>query len=255
MNYLSFFSVALMLALPAAGLGADTPAKPITAPLPPGHPPMPALQQPPSITGKVLETMDSGGYTYVRLQQEKGEKIWVAFPKAKVAVGKKLSLVAGEEFKNFESKTLNRTFDRIIFSLGPVPKKGAKGAPHTMPAPGSKGARVAPEKISVQKPQKVNAHTVAELFAQKDKLNGKKVIVRGKVVKVSKNIMKRNWIHLQDGTGSAEKNNHDLVATTQILPEEGQVITVMGTLLKDKDFGMGYKYEVIIDNTVIAPSK
>jgi hypothetical protein len=243
----------LMLILPVAALGADKAAPAPTAPLPPGHPSIAAPQETPPITGKVLETMESGGYTYVYLQQKKGKKIWVAFPKAKVRVGKQVSLFAGGEFKNFKSKTLNRTFDRIIFSLGPVPKNGAKGGkPQQMAMPGgSMEAMVPPENIKIDKASGANAYTVAELFAQKGKLSGKKVVVKGKVVKVSQSIMQRNWVHLQDGTGSAEKKNHDLVVTMTALPADGQIVTVTGTLMKDKDFGMGYKYDVIIESADI----
>ncbi len=115
MKYLLIVVAALILILPVAAPAADKAAPAPAAPLPPGHPSIAAPQETPPITGKVLETMDSGGYTYVHLQQKKGKKIWVAFPKAKVSVGKKVSLVPGEEFKNFKSKTLDRTFDRIIF--------------------------------------------------------------------------------------------------------------------------------------------
>ena len=251
MKHLLVVAAALILALPVAAPGADKAAPAPSAPLPPGHPSIAVPQENPPITGKVLETMESGGYTYVYLQQQKGKKIWVAFPKAKVSVGKKVSLVSGAEFKNFKSKTLNRTFDRIIFSLGPVQKKGTKMSPQQTAMPGSKEAMVAPENIKIAKASGVNAYTIAELFAQKGKLNGKKVVVKGKVVKVSQAIMKHNWVHLQDGTGSADKKNHDLVVTMTALPADGQTITVSGTLLKDKDFGMGYKYEVLIDSAEI----
>jgi hypothetical protein len=251
MKLLLIVVAALILVLPVATLGADKAAPAPASHLPPGHPSITAPQETPPITGKVLETMESGGYTYVYLQQKKGKKIWVAFPTAKVSVGKKVSLVPGEEFKNFKSKTLNRTFDRIIFSLGPVPKEGAKGKPQQMAMPGSKEAMVPPENVKIDKARGANAYSVAELFAQSGKLNGKKVVVKGKVVKVSQRIMKRNWIHLQDGTGSADKKNHDLVVTMTALPVDGQTITVTGTLLKDKDFGMGYKYDVLIDSAEI----
>ncbi len=241
----------LMLALPLAGHGAESGAKPSAPQLPKGHPPMEAPKQSKPLTGKVLETMDSGGYTYVYLQQGKGKKIWVAAPTFKTAVGKKVSLVPGEEFTNFKSTTLNRTFDKIIFSLGPVPKKGAKKGAAAM-VPGSKEARVAPENIKMDKATGANAYTVAELFASKDKLNGKKVTVKGKIVKVSPRIMKMNWLHIQDGTGSEAKKNHDLVVTTTALPKDGETVTLTGTLLKNKDYGMGYKYDVIIENAEIA---
>jgi hypothetical protein len=251
MKLLLVVVTALILVLPVATLGADKAAQTPASPLPPGHPSITAPRETPPINGKVLETMESGGYTYVYLQQKKGKKIWVAFPKAKVSVGKKVSLVPGEEFKNFKSKTLNRTFDRIIFSLGPVPKEGAKGKPQQMAMPGSKEAMVPPEYVKIDKARGANAYTVAELFAQRGILNGKKVVVKGKVVKVSQRIMQRNWIHLQDGTGSADKKNHDLVVTMTALPVDGQTITVTGTLLKDKDFGMGYKYDVLIESAEI----
>lgn len=70
-----------------------------------------------SLSGKVVETMDSGGYTYVCLENG-GTKTWVALPQAKVKVGQQVTCQPGMEMKNFTSKTLNRTFASIIFSGG-----------------------------------------------------------------------------------------------------------------------------------------
>lgn len=245
-------ATALVVLLPVFGHAADGKA-PASAPLPKGHPQIPAVQQQPlpPLSGKILKSMDSGGYTYIHLRKKDGRKQWVAIPKTKVTVGKNIDLVSGEEFKNFESKTLNRTFDSIVFSLGPVPKKGKDGVQAGLATPGSTGAMVAAEKMSVAKAPGKNTYTVAELFAQKGTLNGKKVVVRGKVVKVVPRIMKMNWIHLQDGTGSAGKKNHDLVVKTKALPAMGETVTVSGTLLKDKDYGSGYKYDVLIDEADI----
>lgn len=78
-----------------------------------------AEQQAAALSGKVVETMDSGGYTYVLLEN-KGKKTWVAVPQMKVEKGKTMSFQPGMEMKNFESKTLKRKFDRIIFSGGPL---------------------------------------------------------------------------------------------------------------------------------------
>lgn len=72
-----------------------------------------------SLSGKVMETMDSGGYTYVLLDNN-GKQTWVAMPKTKVVKGANMSFLPGTEMPNFHSKTLNRTFDKIIFSGGPV---------------------------------------------------------------------------------------------------------------------------------------
>lgn len=71
------------------------------------------------LSGKVAETMNSGGYTYVLLEKA-GEKTWIAAPQMKVTKGQTMSFKPGAEMENFTSKTLNRTFKKIIFSPGPV---------------------------------------------------------------------------------------------------------------------------------------
>jgi len=70
-----------------------------------------------SLSGKVVETMNSGGYTYVSLENN-GTKTWVAVPATAVTVGQEVTCQPGMEMKNFTSKTLNRTFESIIFSGG-----------------------------------------------------------------------------------------------------------------------------------------
>lgn len=71
------------------------------------------------VSGKVVETMDSGGYSYALLERD-GKKTWVAVPKMKIEKGKNMSFQSGAVMENFTSKTLKRTFDKIIFSAGPV---------------------------------------------------------------------------------------------------------------------------------------
>ncbi|NJD56032.1 MAG: DNA-binding protein [Nitrospirae bacterium] len=197
------------------------------------------------ISGKVVDTMDSGGYTYVQLEQG-GKKTWVAAPKMKVKKGQVLTFRPGMVMENFESKTLKRKFDRIIFSDGLVDQQGK--AAGDAGATGSKAQTAPAEKVSVAKATGSNAYTVAELYKNKKSLNGKSVTVRAKVVKVTAGIMQMNWVHLQDGTGDANKGTHDIVATSPTeLPASGDVVTVSGTLAPDKDFGSGYKYAVLIE--------
>ncbi len=201
-----------------------------------------------TLTGKVVETMDSGGYTYVQIENN-GKKTWVAVPKTKVVLGQDITLSPGNEMRNFESKTLKRKFDSIIFSGGVI-GQGEKVIEKK--SPGSKGnAVVVTEKIKVDKASGPEAYTVAEIFQHSKDLEGKKVVVRGKAVKVSVGIMSKNWIHLQDGSGDAKAGNHDLVLTSKDLANVGDVVTASGTLYNNKDFGGGYKYNVIIEETVI----
>ena len=67
--------------------------------------------------GKVLETMDSGGYTYIQVD-ENGTKLWLAVMQTKVNKGDVIEFPDSPPMVNFQSKTLKRTFDKIIFASG-----------------------------------------------------------------------------------------------------------------------------------------
>ena len=212
----------------------------------PAGPASQAPEEPPGpVSGKVVQTMDSGGYTYL-LIENKGERRWVAISSAPVTVGQQVTVKPGATMVNFTSKGLNRTFDRIIFSDGLVEQKGGAVSGGAKKSGGSTGAAVPFSAVAVEKAAGPNAYRIAELYAN-TKLNGRKVSVRGKVVKVSANIMDRNWIHLQDGSGSPRKKNHNLVVTSTELPDTGEIVTITGTLVRNKDFGSGYKYDIIVE--------
>jgi len=213
-----------------------------TIPQPPAEPTEPHK-------GKVLQTINSGGYTYVELRKNAEDKIWLAVPAASIAVGSQQTFNPGMVMYNFESKTLKRTFDQIVFTeLASGANAGKDNKKVSGKSPGSSGT-VSPDiKVKVKKATGKNAYSIAELYKNKAKLNKKKVIVKGKVVKVSSNIMDRNWVHLRDGSGSHAKGDFNLVVTSKSIPAEGEVVLVRGTLYKDKDFGGGYRYEVIIED-------
>lgn len=234
------------------------------------------------ITGTILETMDAAGYTYLNLDTGDA-KVWVAIPQSEVAKGEKVSALEGMKMKNFHSNSLDRTFASIIFSPGLV--GAAPMSPHGQPPPqqapaddsfaaavaaerqasdsaappiqpqqgsaGSQGAVVPFTETEVEKAEGENSFTVAEIFDQAKELNGKKVRVRGQVVKFNANIMGRNWLHLQDGSGDPMQNTHDLVVTTTDQLNGPKVITIEGVVAADKDFGAGYKYVVLIEDSTI----
>ena len=217
------------------------------------------------IEGEVVETMDSGGYTYVLVQTSE-QKVWAAAPPTKVKVGEKVALPTGMQMKDFHSKTLDRTFESIYF----VPALGVQAAgqdsPHkdiTRPdggddvqasqgeaESGDSGGSISGTKTVLDQ-QKVGdierapgGQTVAEIYAQKADLAGQTVKVRGVVVKFSPAIMGTNWVHLQDGTGA--EGTSDLTVTTNATVKVGDTITIQGVLAVDKDFGAGYRYTVIV---------
>ena len=78
-------------------------------------------QEIPAGAGKkatVTQTMNSGGYTYVEAADEKGEKVWLALPETKVAKGDKIEYPETPPMVNFQSKTLKKTFEKILFVPG-----------------------------------------------------------------------------------------------------------------------------------------
>lgn len=232
-----------------------------------------------AVQGTIAETMNTGGYTYLLLDSAKG-KIWAAIPETTLKVGNQVTLAPGMTMHAFVSKSLNRTFDTIIFSPGLETKEGqpaaavksphdagaeaasfhqalqaeqkAPAAPHAMEhSTGSAGAIVPASDVKVQKASGDHSYSVGECFEQAKELDGTTVRVRGKVMKMSRMIMGKNWLHLQDGTGNPMKNQHDLVATTVEEAKEGEEVTVQGVLKANRDFGAGYKYEVIVEDATL----
>ena len=274
MKKIMFLSVTFCT-LTAVAMAAETPAKPAAGPAAvesaapakhSGHAAMPAAAPsappekaaaPQPLVGKVLQTMNAGGYSYVLIEQANGKKTWVAVAETPVRVGAEMSFKPGVEMGRFESKSLKRTFDSIVLSNGVLSGAAKVAAPDPGKSqgtsPGSAGAAtVKVLKISVKKATGANAYTVEGAIKHSAKLNKKKVVIRGQVVKVSGGIMGKNWIHIQDGTGSANQKTHDLVCTSVTdTADVGDVVTIKGTLYKDKDFGSGYKYAVIIEDSKI----
>jgi len=82
-------------------------------------------------------------------------------------------------------------------------------------------------------------------------LSGKSIKVRGRVVKFNGGILGRNWIHIQDGTGSPKEGTDDLTVTSDAAATVGSVVTFAGTIAVDKDFGAGYAYPVMLESGAI----
>ena len=64
--------------------------------------------------GKVLDVMDASIYTYIQVSSDK-TSVWLAASKTTVAKGDTIRYPSGAAMTNFYSKSLNRTFDTIIF--------------------------------------------------------------------------------------------------------------------------------------------
>jgi len=209
-------------------------------------------------TGEVLETMNSGGYTYVHLDTGT-EKIWAAGPETEteINVGQKVTMGKGMPMQNFHSKTLERDFS-VIYFVGAIEDANhahaAPGGQDSKPAMGQdapiSGTKIAVEDAGVEGVTKIaGGYTVAEIFAKRNDLKDQEVKVRARVVKFTPNIMGTNWIHIQDGTG--DETTRDLTVTSSATAAVGDLVVIQGPLSVDRDFGAGYRYSAIIEGATV----
>ncbi len=246
-----FCIVAFSLTL-LVGCGEDTPTPQTETATPAVQTAPSAPEAAPGKTGKVTETMDAAGYTYVNVDTG-AEQFWAAAPQFSVQVGDDVVVPEGMPMPDYHSKTLDRTFD-IVYFVPSVLVGGAQNLSGEMPAdhPSMDGGKTVVEETTVDLTGITAAEggvTVADVFTKKTELAGKSVAIRGKVVKFSPEIMGKNWIHVQDGSGAAGAN--DLTVTTSATAKMGDTVTVTGVVVVDKDFGYGYAYDVIIEDAEV----
>lgn len=92
--------------------------------------------------GKVLQTVNGGGYTYAEVEMPGGGKVWVAGAQIEIKPGAEISWGNAMVMQNFTSKTLNRTFEQVLFveTWGKSGAMQVATAPHgQLPAPQLQG--------------------------------------------------------------------------------------------------------------------
>jgi hypothetical protein len=98
----------------------------------------------------------------------------------------------------------------------------------------------------VERSRASNGKTVAEVFAARSRLDQTRVAVRGTVVKLTEGVLGKNYLHLRDGTGTAEAGDDDLMVTTTEAFSIGETVEVEGQLAIDQDVGVGYSYPALL---------
>lgn len=195
---------------------------------------------PKAIKVEAVEVLQTKSYTYVKVD-DYGDKYWIAITKRDVEEGGTYYFLPGMEMKNFESKELGRTFDSVFFiqdfSDKPILAKQTDINPH--------GAATMAGKIDVSIEPVEGGITIADLYSDLESYENKTVIIKGKVTKYNEKIMGKNWIHIQDGTENNGK--FDLTITTDDVVKIGDIVTFEGSIALNRDLGMGYTYEVIME--------
>lgn len=191
---------------------------------------------------KVVDKIPSNNYLYLQVIENK-ETFWIAVPAMEIETGETVYFSKYMIMSDFKSENIERTFETILF----VEDARKSATPDEMKKIHSGATSVEKQNIKIE--PLANGKTIQQIYTDKSSLNGKMVMTKGKVVKFNKQIMKRNWIHIQDGTG--DENSFDLVVTTNDEVQVGDIIAAEGKLSVDKDFGAGYFFSVIIEDAKI----
>ena len=192
---------------------------------------------------KVIEKIEVKGYNYLQVSENK-EDYWIAVPTMDIKVGETVYFSKFMVMKDFRSETIDRTFDNILF----IEDARKSATPEEMKNIHSGSTSAEKQDVSIEPLS--DGFTIERIFEDKSSLNGKTVKVKGKVVKYNHQIMKRNWIHIQDGTGTEKE--YDLVITSQDEVKVGDTIVAEGKFVTDKDFGAGYFFSVVIEDAKIS---
>uniref|UniRef100_UPI0032178A1A hypothetical protein n=1 Tax=uncultured Draconibacterium sp. TaxID=1573823 RepID=UPI0032178A1A len=199
---------------------------------------------------EVTEVIQTSKYTYMKVNENSAER-WVAVTRMEAAKGDKLYYDSELQMTNFHSKELDRNFETIYFintvSTNPIAGHSSAASDPMVAAHSGKKQAQQNNTISVEKAE--NEITIAQIFENPSKFSNKEIEIRGIVVKVNKQVMGKNWIHIQDG--SSFNNRFDLTITSQDLPSVNDDVTFKGTIFLNKDFGAGYFYDVIMENSVM----
>lgn len=195
----------------------------------------------------IKEILQTSKYTYLFVTENSNE-FWIAIRRLDAKVGDDVYYQQALPMQNFKSKELDRVFESVLFIQGNTSTPPTPNAAKMMVA--KKMPHKVDRKIAGIKVKLANGGiSISELFKNKNKYEGKKIIISGQVVKVNNDIMGKNWIHIQDGT--ANNDDYDLTLTTQNKANKGDVITIEGTVYLKKEFGAGFSYDLIIEEAVI----
>lgn len=188
----------------------------------------------------VTEQLPTSKYLYLKVKNLKtNEAYWIATRQMEVENGAVYFYKGGLLKTNFESKEHNRIFEKIYLVNNLVAAQhGNQASNETTPTISTPKVNVTPVEGSV---------SIAELVNNPKAYANKTVQITGTCTKINPNIMNRNWVHLKDNSDP----NVDFVLTTDQMIPVGHTVTMQGIVSVNKDFGAGYKYDIILENCTL----
>ncbi|KAA3617941.1 MAG: hypothetical protein DWQ05_07805 [Calditrichaeota bacterium] len=191
----------------------------------------------------VEEVIQAKSYTYLQVKSP-AASYWLACAKTEVSKGEVIYHTQGLEMRDFRSKELDRTFDKIYFiqSISRQPQAANPGMVMNSPQPGNKMQMQSSAAVGTVEGE----ISLSELFGDMKKYENKRVTVSGEVTKFLPEIMGKNFLHIQ--TKGDDGKNLDLSITTADKVNVGANVTFAGKITLNKDFGAGYFYEIIMED-------
>ena len=176
-----------------------------------------------------LEVLQTPKYSYLKVEGEAdglsvGEPYWIATLKNDFIEGEEYVYTGRLLKKDFESKEFSRIFDKIYLVSFIEKANGLTAIKSTIDG----------------------VVTIADIVSNPMDFTGRKVKVQGQIVKVNDAIMDRNWIHLVDGSA----DDYDFVITSNVSVPVGHAVVFEGLISTNRDFGAGYKYELLMEDAV-----
>lgn len=191
--------------------------------------------------GIVKEVLHTSAYTYVQMLEGDSLK-WLAIRKREVKLGATYYYPDGMDMVDFKSGELDRVFKNVTF-LSAIHDFPPNSSDYHEVAGANKPAYVKVADVKIE--HDANTTPIAKLLADIASYEGQRVIVKGQVVKYNQAILNCNWVHLQDGTEF--EGRRKLIVTTLNEVKVGDVVTFEATVVLDKDFGHGYRYDIILE--------
>ncbi|MBT8220557.1 MAG: hypothetical protein KJP00_12075 [Bacteroidia bacterium] len=196
-------------------------------------------------TVSVNEVLPTEKYVYLYVTEGK-ETFWIATQKMNASIGEEYIYKGSVRMTDFRSEEHDRIFEEVYFVSEIIP------AAHGMEDISKSGSKDQLGKnmdrsMDVQDIAVEGSLRIADLVANPEKYENQDVQISGQCTKVNTEIMGLNWIHLKDGS----KDDFDLVITSSEMVEVGKIVTMKGKVSLNRDFGAGYRYDIIIENAKI----
>lgn len=188
----------------------------------------------------VTEIIPTSNYTYLKVS-EKEKQFWIAANKVEAKVGETYYYIGGDLRTNFKSELLDRVFDELYLVGNLV------SSDHGDMTEMANNSSTTTAKIETETVRSQGSIKISDLVNNPKKHEGQKVQIDGVCTKINLGIMNRNWIHVKDGS----MDEYDLVITSSEDVAVRSTVTIQADVVLNKDFGAGYKYELILEYGVL----